>query len=413
MKRILIPAALIAATMAGHQVGKQFESNKGMVQRIMAQPEKRYVIWNKNEFIKKPGTVSAMASVPGAIEMEHINGVVIAAKEPPKIQGTEDWVVQEEIVYSHMGCAREPSETAPGNPGCACPSPTPPVATATPGGPCTNCPPDGTPPPVASPIDSREFAWWAKQVHAPEAWGQVDTGQIKICVIDTGADQNHPDLQGVIIGGGDFTGSTGSWHDDQGHGTHVAGIIAAKLNGQGIAGVSRAKIIANKVLDSNGSGMSSWIADGIMDCVNKGAHIISASLGSRSPDQLIRQATDAAIARGVLFIAAAGNDGGAVNYPAANPGVIAVSAVDQNNRIASFSSRGSQIQYAGYGVDILSLRLGGGEVKMSGTSMATPGVAAVLAYAVAKGKKQAGTRQLGLGPTLEGKGLADVVESVK
>lgn len=216
------------------------------------------------------------------------------------------------------------------------------------------------------------------------------TGQsATICVVDTGIDKNHPDLQANIIGGRNFVPKGAvvdpiKWDDDNGHGTHVAGTIAAVNNGIGVVGVApQASLLAAKVLNRQGSGYTSDVIAGIEYCVVQGARVISMSLGSNTDVQALHDAVDAAYAQGVLLVAAAGNNyGGAVSYPAAYDSVIAVSATDSSNTLASFSSVGHQVELAAPGVSILSTWKDGGYATISGTSMATPHVSGTAALAM-------------------------------
>ena len=174
------------------------------------------------------------------------------------------------------------------------------------------------------------------------------------------------------------------WDDDNGHGTHVAGTIAAVDNTVGVVGVApQASLLAAKVLNRQGSGYLSDVIAGIDYCVQNGAKVVSMSLGSSSDVQALHNAVDAAYADGVLLVAAAGNDyGGAVSYPAAYDSVVAVSATDSNNNLASFSNVGPEVELAAPGVSILSTYKDGGYATLSGTSMATPHVSGVAALAI-------------------------------
>lgn len=402
MKKLLthlaVGSGLLVASYSGFKAGQKSAPKIGLVKQIQS-TGKRYVAFNTHDFLKKPGvkTLSFGDSMP------LINGVVL--KEKPQVDFGPDWVVQEEYIYHTMQikgceysppmptpCPTEPTPEPCGNGDCTSPTPTPPLPTPTP------------------PVASQEFLWWSKQVGADLAQSKVDTSSVTVCVLDTGVDKSHVELIGMIAGGSSMLG--GDYQDDQGHGTHVAGIIAAKNGNGGISGVSQAKVFMVKVLDRDGSGMSSWIANGIVDCVNRGYTILSMSLGSDYPDSLIKQAVDYATSKGAVIIAAAGNNGGNVGYPAGYPNVVAVSAVDQSGKLASFSSRGSEIDFAGYGVNILSLKLGGGTVSYSGTSMATPGVAAVFAFAK-KLNKNVVAKDLGLSTNYQGKGLAHAGDTVQ
>ncbi len=173
----------------------------------------------------------------------------------------------------------------------------------------------------------------------------------------------------------------GSCTDDNDHGTHVAGTIAAKANnGVGVAGVSfNSSLAICKALNAVGSGTTAGVANCITYLAGKGVKVISMSLGGGASSTLqtaVRNATNS----GSLIIAAAGNDGDAtLNYPAAYAEVVSVAATDANDARASFSNANADVEIAAAGVDVLSTKRGGGYVKFSGTSMATPHVAGVAA----------------------------------
>jgi subtilisin family serine protease len=173
--------------------------------------------------------------------------------------------------------------------------------------------------------------------------------------------------------------------DDNGHGTHVDGIIAALNNDIGVVGVAPgASLYAVKVLDSTGNGYLSDVIDGIQWSVKNNAQVISMSFGTGTDDLALHDAVDATYNSGVLVIAAAGNtNGGAVTYPAAYSSVIAVSAIDINNSIASFGSVGPQVELAAPGVNVYSTYLGGGYATKSGTSMACPHVSGTVVLILA------------------------------
>ena len=205
---------------------------------------------------------------------------------------------------------------------------------------------------------------------------------VVVAVLDTGVSP-HSELVSALVPGQNFTTSPGGAldaSDRQGHGTHVAGTIAADA-ASGVEGIAYgARIMPVKVLDDGGSGYTSWIASGIIWAADHGADLINMSLGGPSGTSVEASAIAYARSKGVTVIAAAGNDNvSAPSYPAAHPGVIAVSAVDQAKAKASFSNYGSYIDVAAPGVAILSTYLRDGFGSMSGTSMASPHVAGVAA----------------------------------
>lgn len=202
--------------------------------------------------------------------------------------------------------------------------------------------------------------WGPPHIGAPAAWDYT-TGSptLKVAVVDSGIDYNHPDIVGNYqIGGYDFVNGDNDPFDDNGHGTHCAGVIGAVGNNSfGITGMAwNIKIIAEKVFDSAGIGNSWLFAQGFEDAVKKGAKIISYSGGG--PDTTLkRNAVRSAYNNGCLLVAASGNDGGPVLYPAAYPEVIAVGATDQSDNLAWFSNYGAQQELVAPGVNIISLGL--------------------------------------------------------
>jgi subtilisin len=217
--------------------------------------------------------------------------------------------------------------------------------------------------------------------------GQFGAG-IKVGVIDTGVDYNHPELSGIYMGGHDFVNNDTDPMDDHFHGTHVSGTIAAKLDGTGVVGVApNIELYAIKGFNSAGGGDYSdliacveWVTINDMDVVNN-------SWIGFSPPVALHNAFDVSKDMGVIHICAAGNFSGAfgVLAPARYSSTYAVSALDSANNLAGFSDRGPEVDFCAPGVDILSVQLGGGYVLASGTSMATPHACGTAALALGTG----------------------------
>ncbi|MDZ8055271.1 MAG: S8 family peptidase [Aulosira sp. ZfuVER01] len=252
-------------------------------------------------------------------------------------------------------------------------------------------------------------SWGVDSVKAPEVWARGYTGQdTVVAVIDTGVDYNHADLRnniwtntkeiagnGVDDDGNGYIDDTRGWNfvdntndpiDRNGHGSHVSGTIAGENNGFGVTGIAyNSKIMPVKVLNDSGSGSISSITQGIYYAVNNGANVINLSLGGDFPNSSLASAIEYASNKGVVVVMAAGNNGLPIlSYPAsyANQWGLAVGAVDQNNNIADFSNRPgiSQLAYVtAPGVGIYSSVPGDQYANYSGTSMAAPHVAGVVA----------------------------------
>ncbi len=242
--------------------------------------------------------------------------------------------------------------------------------------------------------------WGPQKVQADYAWNTTTgSSSILVAVVDTGIDYNHPDLQANYIPlGRDWVNNDADPKDDNGHGTHCAGIIAATLNnGIGIAGLAQVKIMSEKALSASGSGGSVGLANAIVDAVDQGAKIISNSWGSNTESQVISQAIDYAVAHGVLVLVAAGNSGKEEKeYPASNPQVVSVGATNIFDTIASFSTYGDWVDVSAPGVMIYSTmptyhvdmnnepRFTMTYSYANGTSMACPMAAGVAALILSK-----------------------------
>ncbi len=240
--------------------------------------------------------------------------------------------------------------------------------------------------------EPRRWEQWSLDDLAIEgAWATSRGAGVDIAVVDSGVAGTHVDLSSKLCTGVAFLGSNGIEHrgagavDPNGHGTHVAGIAAAATNGAGVAGVAPdARLIPVRVLDASGNGSSSDVARGITWAVDHGAEVINLSLGGS-----YTTAVDAAVAyaetSGVVVVAAAGNDGpgGAANYPAALDTSLGVGSYDETRAVSWFSTLGNYVDLAAPGSGILSTTKDGKWSYMSGTSMATPHVAATAALLLA------------------------------
>ena len=253
--------------------------------------------------------------------------------------------------------------------------------------------------------------WGVNRIDAEWVWGgaegaidvlpEANAGAgVDVAVIDSGIDAGHPDLDDNYQGGWDFVGDDGVPDDEFGHGTHVAGTIAAEDNNDGVIGVApEANLWALKVLDNTGSGWYSDIIDALGWCVSNEMEVANMSLGGSFRSRALQQACDNAYKAGVLLVAAAGNESSRqIIYPARYDSVIAVSATDVDDSLAWFSNFGGQIELAGPGVAIpstmptyhvtlndLPYDYPENYATLSGTSMATPHVSATAALVIAAG----------------------------
>jgi thermitase len=237
-------------------------------------------------------------------------------------------------------------------------------------------------------------------VDAPEGWDAAGlgafpaTGGVRVGIVDTGIDQAHPDLSGQTVACAESLGTPvtpgqitpGRCADDNDHGTHVAGTIAANANNAiGVAGVAFNSdlVVCRALMGPLGTGMTSDVANCINWTHSQGAKVISMSLGGGNSTTLRNAVLNAwknGAANGSVLVAAAGNDGNStVNYPAGYAEVVSVAATDNRDQRASFSNANADVEVAAPGVSILSTVRGGGYATFSGTSMATPHASAVTA----------------------------------
>jgi len=223
----------------------------------------------------------------------------------------------------------------------------------------------GKPPKEEEPQPAEVLPWGVDRIDAELAWATSTGASVSVAIIDTGIDKDHPDLADNIKGGVNFVKIRGKiiadqWDDDNGHGTHCAGIVAAVDNDIGVIGVApQAWLYGVKVLDRRGSGYVSDIILGIEWSIENEMQVISMSLGTSSDVQSLHDAVDAAYTAGIVVVAAAGNSGDTdpdndVIYPARYASVIAVAATDNTDTRASWSSDGPEVELAAPGVDIFS-----------------------------------------------------------
>ncbi|MEM3550057.1 MAG: S8 family serine peptidase [Candidatus Bathyarchaeia archaeon] len=249
-------------------------------------------------------------------------------------------------------------------------------------------------------IIQETLPWGVERIDAEIVHGYNKGAGIKVAILDTGIDYTHPDLNDNYKGGYDFVNNDADPKDDHGHGTHCAGIVAAEDNEIGVIGVApEAHLYAVKVLNSAGSGYLSNVISGIQWCVNNNIQVVSMSLGTSTYSQSLKDACDNAYKKGLVLVAAAGNNGDGnpntneYSYPAAYDSVIAVGATASNDVAPYWSNSGPYLELAAPGVSIystlptysvtLTRTYGYNYGTLSGTSMACPHVAGTAALVIA------------------------------
>ncbi len=238
--------------------------------------------------------------------------------------------------------------------------------------------------------NTQTIPWGVERIGAPEAWGRTKGEDVKVAVIDTGIDKNHPDLK--VAGGYSVSalgGKSNDWNDTHGHGTHVAGIIAALDNDIGVVGVApEVELYAVKVMDESGRGSLSGILEGFQWAIENKIGVINISLTSDKPVPALEECIRAARAAGILTVVAGGNSGpeeDTLRYPANYEDAIAVVAMDANDMVADLSSRGKGLDLVAPGIEIRSTGLSGGYENQSGTSMAAAHVTGAVALLLGSG----------------------------
>jgi thermitase len=226
-----------------------------------------------------------------------------------------------------------------------------------------------------NPTCGQFYGWEIKKFNIENEWKYSQGEGIKIAVVDTGCDLDHPDLKNNLLQGKNFVELGKDPYDVCGHGSHTAGTIAAENNGLGMVGVApKAKIIPVKVLNDQGSGSLDDVVKGIVWSADIGADFISMSLGSPQPSPELKKAIEYAASKGSIVFCAAGNSGESVDimYPAKFDQTIAIGAIDENLERTSFTCSGETLDFLSPGHNILSCVPGHKYAMMSGTSMSTP-----------------------------------------
>lgn len=231
----------------------------------------------------------------------------------------------------------------------------------------------------------QQAGWEITQFDIPNIWKKTQGKDVKVAVIDTGCDLDHPDLKDNMLPGINIIQPKKDPEDDNGHGSHVASTIAAINNGLGIVGVApQTKIVPIKALDSTGAGNTGNVAKSIIAAADYGGvDFITMSLGSPGPVKEIENAINYASSKGCIIFCAAGNSGPNTDimYPAKYPNTISIGAIDRNLNRTSFTCSGDSLDFLAPGHDILGCIPGGRYALMSGTSMSNPfavGCAALL-----------------------------------
>ncbi|QUL53611.1 peptidase S8 [Paenibacillus tritici] len=225
------------------------------------------------------------------------------------------------------------------------------------------------------------YQWNLPAIETAQGWNlSKGSKEVVVAVVDTGVQANHPDLKGQLLTGYNAITNSSTPDDDVGHGTHVAGIIGALTNNQeGVAGISwYNKILPVKALDNSGAGTTYSVAEGIIWAADQGAKVINLSLGNYADSQFLHDAIKYAYDRDIVIVSASGNDNTErPGYPAAYEEVIAVAATNASGDRASFSNYGDYIDVAAPGESIASTYPDNQYAALSGTSMASPHVAAL------------------------------------
>lgn len=246
---------------------------------------------------------------------------------------------------------------------------------------------------------SQYLGWHISSFKLNEVWTLTKGENVTVAVIDSGCDLSHVDLADNLVEGKNFIEEGLPPEDSSEHGTHVAGIIAAKDNTEGIVGIApKAKIMPLKVLNSFGMGSKEIVAKAIVHAVDNGADLITMSLGSRSPIAAVKEAIDYANSKKVTCFVAAGNAGSTKQllYPAAYSECISIGAVDENSMRADFSCTGPNLDFVAPGVKIYSTVPKNSYAFLSGTSMSCPFAVGTAALVLSQRRELDPTAKIGI-----------------
>jgi len=234
------------------------------------------------------------------------------------------------------------------------------------------------------PSSAQMLGWEIKKLNIDRQWTYSEGRGVVVAVIDTGCDLEHIDIKNNLLKGINIIDKSKDPQDDNGHGSHVCGMIAAENNGLGMVGVSpKVKILPVKALDSKGNGSLRNVIEGIIWAADAGADFITMSLGASSSNDQLEKAIQYASLKGSVVFAAAGNSGEntEILYPARYKNVISIGAIDENLSRTSFTCSGEDLDFLSPGHNIFSIAPNSGYAIMSGTSMSNPfavGCAALL-----------------------------------
>ncbi|MBQ7900571.1 MAG: S8 family peptidase [Clostridia bacterium] len=242
--------------------------------------------------------------------------------------------------------------------------------------------------------DREVIDYGVRMVGAPLEWGETMGENVRVGVIDTGVDTDHVELCNRIKDGINTIGGS-SIEDDNGHGTHISGIIAAEKNGVGVVGVApKADLYIAKAFAKDGTSNFTAIEKAINWMIDRKVNVVNMSFSSTAGGRIYTELIRRLHQSGISVICAAGNEGeqgdNTIGYPARFPETVAVSAVDINKHIATFSSKGNSAEICAAGIDIYSTYLDGGYAVLSGTSMAAPIITGAVALLQGKGRLRYG-----------------------